>query len=1549
MKPNRLLQSFVVLVTTAALATGHGALPAAAAGADITSLRLLNQTVSVSLENADVAVQLRASAPEALRNASIRATCTTCPTSTLPLESGSAGHIVTTSTDAVGIASLDVAQSTPDSTWVVDQVSFDDGGTPVVLDDAALTSRGSSPAARTFTVSRAASGDAPTAPRIGLSPADIDVTTANSEVVLEVDVVDAVPGVEFVDVTLADGLGGDKTTRLWAPDDLVAGSPRNGTLRATMPFGWNDVGTWTIAQVDLTDRYGDKATLTTLPAGASWGQVTVSRTSDNLAPAMATGPVLSPSTVNATTTDAQASLSIQITDDVSGFDRGWIGLVHETNPSRQITGWVSAADKISGTSRDGQYVVELTVPVRQLQGTYTATSLSVEDRAGNARDVTLSPALSLSVTTASDSTAPVLESLNLPITTTNLGTDLSSSGKRVTLFATISDDTSGPGHGLSAFSDSTYTYTDPDGNAATFPFGSAQRVSGNATLGTYALPIDLERAGVHTLTGLKLVDQDGHVTTVTSTGLAAANGTQTPTITAVRQGDMVAPSVTSLIAPTSSFVSSSDGQDFTLEVDVQDAGSSGSRPSGVKFVSALFTSPNGQSSIWADNYCTFDEDLCVVSGSDEGGRLKLSGWLPSYAAEGSWTLTSLDVSDHSGNYREYVGNDLGLVAGTKTLTVTGKGDATVPALTALSFTPDPVDARSGDWTAVAVNASASDDQSGLESVQIDFASPNGSQWATVSLIGGPDREWRPQELSATLAGTTLLPRNAAAGVWSATAFLLDNAGNYVELDATELAAGSLDGTLAVQGAQDTAPPVLESLAVSETAVDSTTQNRFVLVTARLSDAGSGVSDYPRYLDMGSSWRDRVYLSRVGGSNADGWYAGVWEVEQYAVPGARPITLRLSDEQGNEDTVTAAELSTRSLPSAIQVTSLGSSAPDGVIAGTVTGPSGAVSGAYVSACGPTDCGWDTTASDGSYEITGLPDGDYDVDVYPPSTSLNNGSATLTDLYSRSGHRATVNVALTAPEPLPEGSGTAVNGQTSGIPSVVYDESFTLTTQGCAGGTATYTVTQGGVTLRSGGMTEGPAGRYTTTVLPLQSPGSSTVTISINCPGDLPDSTLDFSLYIDPSGFVYDHDGTTTVPGATVTLYRSDTENGTYTQVPDGDAIMSPSNRTNPDTTDSTGHYGWLTIAGWYRVDVTKSHCYQPGSYDPASNTVDPVTESRLVVVPPEVTDLHVTIDCRNIRPVVSAARNGSGNVAPGTAVPFAASASDANGSDAALTFAWDFGDGRTGSGKTPSHTYSAAGTYTPRVTVTDDQGGTTTVTLASVSVVATAAAAPPPAQPTLSAADTTAPTVTTTKPAATTLGASTTVAWSGSDAVGVKSYDVRYRSAAWNKALGAYISPPAWQGTAAASVVQSMAAGTTYCFSVRARDAAGNVSAWSAERCTARPLDDRSLTSAGAWAKTKGKAFYSGTIATAKTKGASLTRAGALPGRVALVASKGKAYGTVGVFYNGKLVSKVNLAATRPVTKAVIPLPKLTKKGTIQLKVLTSGKTVQVDGLVTGRS
>ena len=65
-----------------------------------------------------------------------------------------------------------------------------------------------------------------------------------------------------------------------------------------------------------------------------------------------------------------------------------------------------------------------------------------------------------------------------------------------------------------------------------------------------------------------------------------------------------------------------------------------------------------------------------------------------------------------------------------------------------------------------------------------------------------------------------------------------------------------------------------------------------------------------------------------------------------------------------------------------------------------------------------------------------------------------------------------------------------------------------------------------------------------------------------------------------------------------------------------------------------------------------------------------------------------------------------------------------GAPSDLTYAWDFGDGSTGSGVAPEHIYAAPGTYEVTLTVTDSAG----LSDRSTSTVTISEAPPPPAIP-----------------------------------------------------------------------------------------------------------------------------------------------------------------------------------------------------------------------------
>jgi len=78
-------------------------------------------------------------------------------------------------------------------------------------------------------------------------------------------------------------------------------------------------------------------------------------------------------------------------------------------------------------------------------------------------------------------------------------------------------------------------------------------------------------------------------------------------------------------------------------------------------------------------------------------------------------------------------------------------------------------------------------------------------------------------------------------------------------------------------------------------------------------------------------------------------------------------------------------------------------------------------------------------------------------------------------------------------------------------------------------------------------------------------------------------------------------------------------------------------------------------------------------------------------------------------------------AAGDTIHFNGSTSSDPDGNTPLTYAWTFGDGASGTGATPAHSYAAAGTYSVNLVVTDSRGASS----APGTTSATIAAAPPP--------------------------------------------------------------------------------------------------------------------------------------------------------------------------------------------------------------------------------
>lgn len=332
----------------------------------------------------------------------------------------------------------------------------------------------------------------------------------------------------------------------------------------------------------------------------------------------------------------------------------------------------------------------------------------------------------------------------------------------------------------------------------------------------------------------------------------------------------------------------------------------------------------------------------------------------------------------------------------------------------------------------------------------------------------------------------------------------------------------------------------------------------------------------------------------------------------------------------------------------------------------------------------------TGATGRYQVAGIPEGNYLITASPPAGSTLD-RATVGPVTVTAGQTTQQDIVLRGPTPPPDGttiSPSTTNGQ--GIPNVYWGDPLDLETHGCPGGAATYQLSQGSTVAASGPMSEAPAGTYTAQIPALRPVhGPAQITIRIDCPAGTPDQEAVFDIYIDPSGTVLTLGGNP-VPDATVTLLRSDSQAGPFTEVVDGSPVMSPPNRSNPDMTNGAGHFGWDVIAGYYKVRAERAGCTAPDG--------SPYAETDVLPVPPPVTDLVLRLDCPDL--------DAQDSEPPSVTATPARAANDAGWYDAPVTVHFSATDDGTPPSGVASITVDRAGAETGSTTFTGDSGDVT---------------------------------------------------------------------------------------------------------------------------------------------------------------------------------------------------------------------------------------------------
>jgi hypothetical protein len=456
-----------------------------------------------------------------------------------------------------------------------------------------------------------------------------------------------------------------------------------------------------------------------------------------------------PASIDTSAGAAEVTLTFSVTDDASGATYFEATFVDALGVARQ-----SASAKFAPTVA-ATNSIKVAFPRFSNAGAWTLAHVFLSDAAGNSLNLDADGLNSrglptrLEVKSVRDTVSPKLTSLEF----SPAQIDTSAGPADVNVNYSATDDLSGVTYiELSFVSPSGATRR--NGSAR---FEPAQSVSKSLTV-TFPR---LSDAGQWTLSAVLLSDAAGNTQILDAEGIVRAGFK--PNLEVKSMSDTTPPSLTGLrFAPEAIDTSGGPAMvkvDFTATDDL----------AGVSYAELSFTSPSGK--------------------VKQGGSVRLNPAksvsssfavpFPPHSEAGTWTLTAVYLSDAAGNPL-LLDAEAVLRLGLQTaLEVKSTSDTTPPNLTALRFSPDAIDTSRGA-AEVKVEFTATDNLSGVKSIEVVFVSPSGQVRQRAAAAFSPAKE-------LTGSVTAIFPQSSEPGNWKVGSVLVaDAAGNTLNLDADAL-------------------------------------------------------------------------------------------------------------------------------------------------------------------------------------------------------------------------------------------------------------------------------------------------------------------------------------------------------------------------------------------------------------------------------------------------------------------------------------------------------------------------------------------------------------------------------------------------------------------------------------------------------------------------------------------------------------------------------------------------------------------------------------------
>ncbi len=771
----------------------------------------------------------------------------------------------------------------------------------------------------------------------------------------------------------------------------VSGTALDGVYRTSLAVVHSsEPGTW-LATIVLTDAANNATTYSpaNLAAAGFANSVQQAGAGDNQAPNVVSMAV-SPNAIDTSLSAATLTFSARIVDGLAGVSNGSTAPISQLvmqGPTGSHRISANLAQRVSGTALDGVYAGQVSVPRFSEQGQWSILTFTVYDNVGNSR--TFGPSDFVGTAFAASFQQSGVGDINAPsvagFTISPSIVDTSSSSGSITMRARLTDNFSGVASGITD-SPSRLTFRSPSGSQQLVAtFGIAQLQSGSELDGWYVFHATLPQGseqGTWTLLAARLVDAAHNAVVLDATEWAQlsypaafdvrsdgtpsaplsvlASPTSSPTVASVSwlepaiTGSSAVSSYTITASPgglnvaapgtanTASVVGLTVGVMYTFTVHATNlAGNGGESAESNLFIAGgapdiaapslvnlsivpiAIEATSGPASITVDLSATDDvsgladgtDPLALshlslqqpdgsagptvsfaaaqlIAGTAAVGTYETHLTLPQGSMVGTWTVGSLTLVDGVGHSAVYQSSALSALGASTAFVITDAG------------TPGPP---------LAVSATAGD-----QSASVTWASPandGGSPLTAYTVISVPGNI----TVSTSPSATTVM----VTGLQNGTSY------SFVVRATNAIGTGvaSAQSNTVIPGNVDQTAPQLLGMSVAPTVLASSSTTQSVVVTAHISDAGSGVADAGTYssvlfvdpIGADAGRVDFAPSSLVSGTMYDGDYSATLTVAAGAPSGTYPISaVVLIDRAGNQVTLNSAQLLAAGFPTGFSI-------------------------------------------------------------------------------------------------------------------------------------------------------------------------------------------------------------------------------------------------------------------------------------------------------------------------------------------------------------------------------------------------------------------------------------------------------------------------------------------------------------------------------------------------------------------------------------------------------------------------------------------------------